>query len=169
LLLAKNRIHVMLLIRPATIDDAALLRAMIRELADYEHELDQVIISENDLRRDGFGEKPRFRALIAEWDGQPAGYALFFEYYSTWAGLGLYLEDLFVRENFRGRGIGTALLARVARIATDEQCQGVHWEVLNWNAKAIEMYRQIGAQFPDQWRRVLLTGDALQRLAKKAS
>jgi GNAT superfamily N-acetyltransferase len=159
----------MLLIRPATIDDAALLRAMIRELADYEHELNQVVISENDLRRDGFGKKPRFRALIAEWDGQPAGYALFFEYYSTWAGLGLYLEDLFVREKFRGRGIGTALLARVARIATDEQCQGVHWEVLNWNTKAIEMYRQIGGQFPDQWRRVLLAGDALQRLAKKVS
>lgn len=159
----------MLRLRPATIDDAPLLRAMIRELADYEHELDQVTISENDLRRDGFGEKPRFRALIAEWDGQPAGYALFFEYYSTWAGHGLYLEDLFVREKFRGRGIGTALLARVAWIAVDEHCRGVHWEVLNWNTKAIEMYKEIGAQFPDQWRRVLLCGDALQRLAKKAS
>jgi GNAT superfamily N-acetyltransferase len=159
----------MLLIRPATIDDAALLRAMIRELAEYEHELGQVMIGENDLRRDGFGEKPHFRALIAERDGQSAGYALFFEYYSTWAGLGLYLEDLFVREKFRGRGIGTALLARVARIATQEHCQGVHWEVLNWNSEAIEMYRQIGAQFPDQWRRVLLAGDALQRLAQKAS
>jgi GNAT superfamily N-acetyltransferase len=150
-------------------DDATSLRAMIRELADYEHELDQVTISENDLRRDGFGEKPRFRALIAEWDGQSAGYALFFEYYSTWTGRGLYLEDLFVREKFRGRGIGTALLARVARIAVDEHCRGVHWEVLNWNTKAIEMYKEIGAQFPDQWRRVLLSGDALQRLAKKAS
>jgi GNAT superfamily N-acetyltransferase len=159
----------MLRLRPATIDDAPLLRAMIRELADFEHELEQVTISENDLRRDGFGEKPRFRALIAEWEGQPAGYALFFEYYSTWAGRGLYLEDLFVREKFRGRGIGTALLARVARIAVDEHCRGVHWEVLNWNTKAIEMYKEIGAQFPDEWRRVLLTGDALQRLAQKAS
>jgi GNAT superfamily N-acetyltransferase len=159
----------MLLIRPATLDDAALLRAMIRELAEYEHELDQVTISENDLRRDGFGEKPRFRALIAEWEGQAAGYALFFEYYSTWVGRGLYLEDLFVREKFRGRGIGTALLAHVARIAVEERCCGVHWEVLNWNTKAIEMYRQIGAKFPDQWRRVLLAGAALQRLAKKAS
>jgi GNAT superfamily N-acetyltransferase len=159
----------MLSLRPATIDDAALLRAMIRELADYEHELDQVTISENDLRRDGFGEKPCFRALIAEWDGQPAGYALFFGYYSTWAGRGLYLEDLFVREKFRGFGIGTAMLARVARIAIDEHCQGVHWEVLNWNAKAIAMYKEIGAKFPDQWRRVLLCGDALEKLAKQVS
>jgi GNAT superfamily N-acetyltransferase len=158
----------MLLIRSATLDDAALLRAMIRELAEYEHELDQVTISENDLRRDGFGDQPRFRALIAEWDGQPAGYALFFKYYSTWVGSGLYLEDLFVREKFRGRTIGTALLAHVARIAVKERCRGVHWEVLHWNTKAIEMYRQIGAKFPDQWRRVLLAGDALQQLAKKA-
>jgi GNAT superfamily N-acetyltransferase len=158
----------MLRLRPATIDDAALLRAMICELADYEHELEQVTISENDLRRDGFGENPPFRALIAEWDGQPAGYALFFQYYSTWAGRGLYLEDLFVRENFRGLGIGTAMLARVARIAIDEHCQGVHWEVLNWNAKAIAMYKEIGAKFPDQWRRVLLCGDALEKLAQKA-
>lgn len=158
----------MLHIRPATFDDAPLLRTMICELAEYEHELDQVTISESDLRRDGFGDHPRFRALIAEWDGQPAGYAVFFGYYSTWAGRGLYLEDLFVRENFRGRGIGTALLARVARIAMEEHCRGVHWEVLNWNTKAIEMYREIGATFPDQWRRALLMGDALENLAKKA-
>lgn len=159
----------MLHIRPATFDDAPLLRTMICELAEYEHELDQVTISEDDLRRDGFGEKPRFRALIAEWDGQPAGYAVFFGYYSTWAGRGLYLEDLFVREKFRERGMGTALLARVARIAIEEHCRGVHWEVLNWNTKAIEMYREIGATFPDQWRRVLLMGDALENLARKAS
>lgn len=158
----------MLHIRPATVDDAARLRAMIRELADYEHELDQVTITEEDLRRDGFGDNPQFRALIAEWDGQPAAYALFFDYYSTWVGRGLYLEDLFVRETFRGRGIGTALLARVARIAIEQHCLGMHWEVLNWNTKAIEMYREIGATFPDQWRRVLLCGDALEKLAKKA-
>lgn len=158
----------MLRLRPATIEDAALLRSMICELAEYEHELDQVTIGENDLRRDGFGEKPRFRALIAEWDGQTAGYALFFEYFSTWVGRGLYLEDLFVREQFRGLGIGTALLAHVARIALDEQCLGMRWEVLNWNTKAIAMYRKIGAGFPDRWRRVLLSGEALQHLAKRA-
>jgi GNAT superfamily N-acetyltransferase len=155
-------------IRPAAIDDAALLRATIRELAEYEHELGQVTITEDDLRRDGFSDNPGFRALIAEWDQEPAGYALFFGYYSTWVGRGLYLEDLFVREQFRGRGIGTALLAQVARIAVDEDCRGMHWEVLNWNTKAIAMYREIGSTFPDQWRRVLLSGDALEKLAKKA-
>jgi GNAT superfamily N-acetyltransferase len=158
----------MLRLRPATIDDTALLVAMIGELADYEHELDQVTITDDDLRRDGFGDNPKFRALIAECDGQPAGYALFFHYYSTWVGRGLYLEDLFVREAFRGRGIGTALLARVARIAMDGDCCGMHWEVLSWNTKAIEMYKAIGAEFREQWRRVLLQGDALEALARKA-
>jgi GNAT superfamily N-acetyltransferase len=158
----------MLHIRPATVHDAALLRSMIRELAEYERELDQVTIREEDLVRDGFGENPRFRAFIAEWDGQTAGYALFWGYYSTWAGRGMFLEDLFVREAFRRRGIGKALLAAVARVAVDEDCYGIHWEVLDWNEKAIELYKQMGATFRDQWRPVLLTDEALRRLAEKA-
>lgn len=158
----------MLHIRPATIDDAALLRTMIRELAEFEHELHWVTITEEELRRDGFGARPMFRALIAEWDGQPAAYALFFDYFSTWVGRGLFLEDLFVREAFRGRGIGTALLAAVARIAVDEHRYGVQWEVLDWNDNAIKMYEAMGAEFRDQWRPVMLTGEALQRLAQKA-
>src|SRR6202040_1068470 len=104
--------------------DAALLRSMSRELAEFERELEWVTIREEDLARDGFGENPRFRALIAEWSAQPAGYALFFNYFSTWVGRGLFLEDLFVREKFRRQGIGTALLAEVARIAVEEQCYG---------------------------------------------
>jgi len=159
----------MLRIRPATIHDAALLSKMVRELAEFEHELDHVTLREEDLAQDGFGENPRFRALIAEVDQQPAGYALFWPYYSTWAGRGLFLEDLFVRESFRRRGIGQALLAAVARIAVDEHCYGIHWEVLDWNVKAIEMYKVLGAEFRDQWRPVLLTGEALRRLAEKAS
>lgn len=159
----------MLHIRPAIVDDVALLRTMIRELAEFEHELELVTISEEELRRDGFGKNPRFRALIAEWDGQTAGYALMFGYYSTWAGRGLFLEDLFVREPFRGRGIGTALLAAVARIAVEELCYGIHWEVLDWNEKAIALYKALGAEFRDQWRPVLLTGEALMRLAEKAA
>jgi GNAT superfamily N-acetyltransferase len=158
----------MLHIRPATIHDAALLRTMIRELADYEHELDLVTITEENLARDGFGENPRFRALIAEWGEQAAGYALFFDYYSTWAGRGLFLEDLFVRQAFRTRGIGKALLAAMARIAVEEHCYGIHWEVLDWNEKAIELYKQLGATFRDQWRPVLLADEALRRLAEKA-
>jgi GNAT superfamily N-acetyltransferase len=154
-------------IRSATLHDAALLRTMIRELAEYERQLDLVTIREEDLARDGFGSQPLFRALIAEWEGQPAGYALFFGYYSTWAGRGLFLEDLFVREAFRGRGIGKGLLAAVARIAVEEQCYGIHWEVLDWNERAIELYEALGAAFRDQWRPVLLTDDALRRLAEK--
>ena len=156
----------MLLIRPANIDDCGLLRTMIREVAQFERLLEFVTIREEDLARDGFGENPRFRALIAEWDGQAAGYAIFFGYYSTWAGAALYLEDLFVREKFRSRGIGKALLAAVARIAVEEDCYGMHWEVLDWNQKAIELYQALGAEFPDQWRRVMLSGEALQKLAE---
>ena len=159
----------MLWIRPATIHDAPLLCTMIRELAEFEHELDLVTIQEEELEQDGFGQKPRFRALIAEWDDQTAGYALFWPYYSTWVGRGLFLEDLFVREPFRGRGIGKALLAAVARVAVEEHCYGIHWEVLDWNQKAIEMYKALGAEFRDQWRPVLLSGEALRRLAGKAS
>jgi GNAT superfamily N-acetyltransferase len=158
----------MLLIRPATSNDAALLLAMIRELAEFERAPDAVTNTEENLMRDGFGANPRFRALIAEWTGQPAGYALFFDYYSTWAGPGLHLEDVFVRETFRGRGIGTALMAKVARVAVDEQCYGIQWEVLDWNENAIELYKALGAEFRDSWRPVLLSGDALLRLAEKA-
>jgi len=158
----------MLHIRLATIQDAALLRTMIRELAAYEKELEFVTIHEDDLAQDGFGEDPRFRALIAEWDHQPAGYALFFGYYSTWVGRGLFLEDLFVREAYRGHGIGKALLAQVARIAVDEHCYGIHWEVLDWNEPAIEFYKSLGAEFRDRWRPVLLTDEPLHQLAKRA-
>jgi GNAT superfamily N-acetyltransferase len=141
---------------------------LIRELAAFERELEFCVIEEADLARDGFGPNPRFRALIAEWDDQPVGYALFFGSYSTWAGRGLFLEDLFVRGQFRGRGIGKALLARVAHVALQENCYGVQWEVLDWNEKAIELYKSLGAEFRDQWRPVLLKDDALRRLAAKA-
>lgn len=155
----------MLRIRPATIDDAALLMTMIRELAAYEHELDLVAITEEQLKQNGFGGNPDFRALIAECDQQPGGYALFFGYYSTWRGRGLFLEDLFVREAFRGRGIGKALLTAVAHIGVKEHCYGIRWEVLGWNEKAIELYKALGAEFEDRWRQVVLSGQAMERLA----
>lgn len=159
----------MVLIRPATIDDVGLLRSLIRELAAFERELHLCVIEEADLARDGFGANPGFRALIAEWDGQTAAYALFFGCYSTWAERRLFLEDLFVREPFRGRGIGKALLTSVARIAVQENCYGVQWEVLDWNEKAINLYKSLGAEFLDQWRPVLLEDRALEMLAEKAS
>lgn len=158
----------MLQIRPATIEDVGLLRTMIRELAEFERELEMVSIREEDLARDGFGKNPLFCALIAEWGGEPVGYALFFRCFSTWAGKGLFLEDLFVRPRFRSKGIGRALLARVAQVAVDEECFGMQWEVLNWNKRAIELYQALGAEFRDRWRPVLLTGPSLLKLAESS-
>jgi GNAT superfamily N-acetyltransferase len=158
----------MLRIRPATIADAAQLWIMIREFAEFERGLDRMTLREEDLVRDGFGENPRFRTLIAEWNEQTAGYAVFFDYYSTWTGRAMFLEDLYVRQSFRGSGIGKALLAEVARIAVEGHCYGVHWEVLDWNEKAIALYKAMGAEFRDQRRPVLLHGDALQKIAKEA-
>jgi GNAT superfamily N-acetyltransferase len=157
----------MLLIRAATIDDSALIRRLIWELAEFEKEPDKVRTTESDIARDGFGVNPEFRALIAEWDGQPVGFALFFPFYSTWRGAGLYLEDIFVRPEMRGRGIGRALFARVARIAQQERRGFIRWAVLNWNRPAIEMYKTIGAEFLDDWRDGLLMGDSLRKLAEK--
>ena len=159
----------MLSIRPATIDDVPLLRTLIRELADYEHELSTVAITEADLARDGFGPEPKFRALIAEWDQQSAGYALFFDFYSSWRGRQMFLEDLFVREAFRGRKIGKALMASVARIAQRQGCHGLRWEVLGWNLDAIKVYEALGAEFLDDWRLILLTDDKLRQLAESAA
>lgn len=150
------------------IDDVGLLRTLIRELAEFERMLDLCVTEEADLARDGFGPDPRFRALIAEWESQPAGYALFFGYYSTWAGPGIYLEDLFVRPQFRGKGIGMTMLAAVAQIALRENRCRMRWEVLNWNENAIRLYESLGAEIHDQWRSVLLTGEELRRLAERA-
>ncbi len=159
----------MISIRPATVNDVSLLRSMIWELADYEHEADSVKITEAELARDGFGEDPQFQALIAEWDGQPAGYALFFDYYSTWRGRQLFLEDLFVRPQLRGKKIGIALLGEVARMAQSKGCRGMRWEVLAWNQPAIELYRSLGADFLDDWKLVMLDERAQQNLGKKAA
>src|SRR5689334_9312283 len=146
----------MLRIRPAAVTDAPLLLRFSRELAEYERQPDAVVIKEDTLTRDGFGLQPKFRSLIAEWDGQAIGYALFFGIYSSCKGSGIFLEDLFVREAFRGRGIGRALLCRVARIARQESCYGMRWEVLDWNELAIKFYRSLGGKFFDEWRQVFL-------------
>jgi GNAT superfamily N-acetyltransferase len=159
----------MLSIRAATVNDASLLCSLIRELAEYERELHRVVIQEEDIVRDGFGPHPKFRALIADWEGKAAGYALFFTVYSTWQGKpGLFLEDIFVRPAFRKKGVGTALLARVARLAQDEHCYGIRWEVLDWNQPAISLYESLGAKFLDQWRSAILSDGALKSLAGQA-
>ena len=158
----------MLSIRAATVEDVKLLVKLIRELAEYENELDHVLITEADLARDGFGPQPKFRVLLAYWDQDPAGYALFFDFYSTWIGRQMFLEDLFVRETFRGRKIGKALLAAVARIAEGQGCHALRWEVLNWNRTAVKFYESLGAEFLDDWRLTLLKDEQLRQLAEIA-
>lgn len=156
----------MLNIRAATRDDAHLLKTLIHELADFERLAHETIITEEDVLRDGFGPHPRFRALIAEWNGQVAGYALFFEFYSSFQGrAGLFLEDIFVRPGFRKHGIGTELLARVAKITWEEDYFCLRWEVLDWNENAIDFYKKLGAEFLDEWRAACLIGEGLQAAA----
>lgn len=159
----------MLKIRPATIEDAAVLAEMILELAEYEHLAHEAGVSAEILARDGFGPNPKFRALVAEIDGQPVGYAVFFEFYSTFqARAGLFLDDIFVRPHFRKKGVGQALLAQVAKIAWEENYFCMRWEVLDWNTPAIEFYKRLDAVFLDEWRAVMLIGDALESLASSA-
>src|SRR5208337_1620624 len=153
------------LIRAAAVSDVPLLLRFFREFAAYERQPGPVVIQEETLVRDGFGARPKFRSLIAEWDGQAIGYALFFGIYSSLKGSGIFLEDLFVREAFRGRGIGRALLSQLARIARQEGSYGIRWEVLGWNESAIRFYKSLGGEFFDEWRQVLLQADALNRLA----
>jgi len=159
----------MLSIRPATAEDAPLLAILVHELAEYDRLAHEASVTEEDLLRDGFGARPKFRALIAEWNGEVAGYAVFFEFYSTFQGCaGLFLDDLFVRPAYRKQGIGKALLAHVAGIASKEKYFCVRWEVLDWNTSAIEFYRDLGAVFFDEWKSACLIGDALQSVAETA-
>ena len=144
-----------------------MLNTLIHEFADFERL--PVRATEAALLRDGFSPSPKFRVLVAEWQGQPAGYALFFDYYFSFEGsAGLFLEDLYVRDQYRGKGIGKALLARVASIAKEQKCFGVRWQVLDWNTPAIEFYKGLGATFLDDRKSISLDGDALERVARGA-
>jgi GNAT superfamily N-acetyltransferase len=159
----------MLSIRSATIKDAALLATMILELAQYEKLDHEAAVTAESIARDGFGPHPKFRAIVAEVDGKPAGYAVFFEFYSTFQGrAGLFLEDLYVRPPLRKQGIGQALLNYVARIAWEENYFCMRWEVLDWNRPAIDFYQRLGAVFLDEWKAVMLIGDPLQAAADSA-
>jgi GNAT superfamily N-acetyltransferase len=157
----------MLVIREATAADAPVLATMIRELAEFERQLDQVNITPEDLLRDGFRANPCFHALIAEWDGQIAGYALYFFTYSTWAGRpSLFVEDLLARSDYRRKGIGKALLQRMAVIAREQNCYAMRWEVLNWNTPAIDFYRSLGATLQNAWFPVLFSGDQFEKFSR---
>lgn len=157
----------MLSIRNATPADASVVLDFIRRLAEYEREPNAVVATERDLLRDGFGPNPKYRCVIAEWDNRPAGFAFFFYNYSTWRGRpGLYLEDLFVFPEMRGKGIGKALLQHLAQIAVKEECYGIRWMVLEWNEPALKFYDSLGAEILGEWETMLLTGPALLQLAE---
>lgn len=155
----------MLSIRSGTANDVPLLKTLIQEFATYER--DSTVIGEEQLRQDGFGARPKFQVLIGEVDGLPAGYALFFDCYSSFRGRGIFLEDLFVRPQFRGKSVGRTLLAHIARITEDANGFGIMFNVLDWNEKAIEFYRKIGSTFLDDWKTVCLKEKALHALASE--
>ena len=153
-------------IRQASIADVPLVLRFIRELADYERLGDQVVATEEGLAATLFGDTPRAEVVFATIDGAEAGFALFFHNYSTFLGrLGIYLEDLYVRPELRGRGVGRALLGHLARLAAERGCGRLEWSVLDWNEPALAFYRSIGAKPVEGWTVHRIAGDALERLA----
>jgi GNAT superfamily N-acetyltransferase len=157
----------MLEIRPAERCDAALVLAFVRKLAEYERLLHVVVATEADVLRDLFGENPRVFCDLAFWEGAPAGFALWFHNYSTFRGRhGLYLEDLFVEPTHRGRGIGKALLKRLAQRCQADGLARLEWQVLDWNAPSIAFYKSLGAVAVDDWTVFRLSDEALKKLAE---
>ena len=155
-----------LAIAMATEPDVPQILAFIKALADYEHLADAVVATEEGLRLSLFGPRPYAECVMANWDGEPVGFALFCHNFSTFlARPGLYLEDLFVKPELRGKGVGRALLQYLAKLAIDRNCGRFEWSVLDWNESAIGFYRSLGAEPVDQWTVFRLEGEALGRLA----
>jgi GNAT superfamily N-acetyltransferase len=156
----------MISVRPAQPADVPLILRLVRELAEFEREPDAVHATEPLLEIALFGARPSAEAVIAELDGVPRGFALFFQNFSTWTGRpGIYLEDLYVTPDARGLGVGTVLLRHLAGIALDRGCSRFKWAVLDWNTPAIDFYRAMGAIAMDEWTVQRVSGDALVKLA----
>ena len=153
-------------IRPATPADLPLIAQFIRDLADYEKLAHEVRFDEAKLGEKLFGQRPSAEVVIGEIDGVPQGFALFFHNFSTFEGRpGLYLEDLFVRPEARGSGLGKALLAHLAKLCTERDCARLEWSVLDWNAPSIGFYKSLGARMMDEWTVMRVDGEALAKLA----
>ncbi|MBF8294512.1 MAG: family N-acetyltransferase [Bacteroidetes bacterium] len=164
--LSSNRLSIV----PATRNDLSLILALIKELAEYERLAHEVIATEEVLSETLFGEQPYAEVVLAYYDDEPVGYALYFHSFSTFLGRpGLYLEDLFVRPAVRGKGIGKALLAFVAHVASERKCGRLEWSVLNWNEPAIGFYKSLGAKPMDTWTVYRLTVEPLARLASQSN
>ena len=156
-------------IEPATERDIPVIMSFVRKLAEYEKLADQMVATEEGFRNALFGTRPVAEVLIAYSGDVPAGFALFFHNFSTFLGQpGIYLEDLFVDVEQRGRGIGTALLVKLAAIAKERGCGRLEWSVLDWNKPSIDFYLNLGAKPMDEWTMYRVTGDALDHLAKRA-
>jgi GNAT superfamily N-acetyltransferase len=156
-------------IRPATVADVPLILELIRALATYERAPNEVTATEKGLTEVLFGEKPAAEVLLAFENESAVGFAVFFHNFSTWLGRpGLYLEDLFVRPQDRGKGYGRALLIELAKIARDRGCGRMEWAVLDWNEPAIEFYRKLGAKPMHEWTVFRLTRDEIAKLAKSS-
>jgi GNAT superfamily N-acetyltransferase len=155
-----------LAINAACPDDVPLILSLINELAEYERLGHEAVATEASLQESLFGPKPYAEAVIARLDGEPAGFALFFHNFSTFLGRpGLYLEDLFVRQGFRGRAVGKSLLIHLAALAVERGCGRFEWQVLDWNQPARDFYERLGAKANPAWINYRVTGEALQRLA----
>ena len=156
----------MLSIRPAVPADLPLIAQFIRDLADYERLAHEVRFDEAKLAANLFGPRPYAEVVIGELDGAPQGFALFFHNFSTFEGRpGIYLEDLFVRPEARGSGLGKALLAHLAQLCSTRDCARLEWSVLDWNAPSIGFYQSLGAKLMDEWTVMRVDGDALTKLA----
>ena len=156
-------------VRKATEDDVPLILSLIRELAEYEKLSHEVVATEAGLRKSLFGERPYAEVLVAEHEGAPAGFALFFHNFSTFLGRpGIYLEDLYVKPEFRGAGIGKELLIHLARLAKRRDCGRLEWWVLDWNEPSIGFYKKLGAVPMDDWTVYRVSGPALEDLASGA-
>ena len=155
-------------IRPAREEDAPVILFLIKELAEYERLSHEVVATENDLRNTLFGERPFAETLIGEYEGTPISFALFFHNFSTFIGKpGIYLEDLYVRPAYRGKGFGSKMLAYIAALAKERNCGRFEWSVLNWNTPAIRTYEKLDAVPMQDWILYRLNGAALDRLADK--
>ncbi len=153
-------------IRNARPEDCETILEMIRELAEFEKLSHQVIATPEDFRKHLFGDQPAAEALLAEWEGNPVGYAIFFTTFSTFIGKpGLWLEDLYVKPALRGKGVGKALLLAGNQLAKDRGCGRYEWSVLDWNQNAISFYESMGADIMPDWRIVRLTREKIERLA----